>query len=151
MILKSGSGDHQREITLFFPVNRMPPVNDQIFNIQTATASQCRYACLHDGECLLVKYGGAGSQCTGYKSDAEHTILGETVKAWKVVHSGSLIFYIRYVYLSQTITHIDQIHYTIKIENINIYLLMLYRRYQGLASDPNDNSLIEIGRYIFRV
>ncbi len=91
ILLKLGCSASQRE-PWFFPVTRKPQNSDQIFSIQRDTASQCRYVCVHQKDCLEVFYDSARSQCTGYKGDTEVESTGTTAKGWKLVYIGLFVF-----------------------------------------------------------
>ena len=90
MLLESGFAANQRAITWFLPVINKPPASDEVFSIQTASVSQCRYACIHNSECLVVLHNGNQSQCTGYRKDTEGTPIIGGVKGWKLHPAGSL-------------------------------------------------------------
>ena len=91
LLWKSGFGAHEM-CPSFFPLINKPLASEHIFSIQIATASQCRYICIQNEECLAVLYASSGLLCDGYKSASEEKSLTEDEKAWKVVRRGSVTF-----------------------------------------------------------
>jgi len=78
----------QRVNTRLSPVKNRPPDNDQIFDIQTPTDSQCIYNCIQNGKCLAVVYDKRRYLCNGYRSITANQSLTQEQQAWHIIYKG---------------------------------------------------------------
>ena len=76
--------------TWFVPVTQKPVDSDKLFNVQTSTASQCMYVCIHNTRCLLIVYDDTESRCVGYKTQTGKEAVTADEKSWKIFSSGLL-------------------------------------------------------------
>jgi hypothetical protein len=74
------------------PIRMKPPKSHQIFDIQTSTSSHCAYICLQNTKCLLIVYDEYRLLCKGYRTVNTIETVGNTLKAWKVLYKGELLF-----------------------------------------------------------
>ncbi|KAK2144457.1 hypothetical protein LSH36_755g00015 [Paralvinella palmiformis] len=81
----------QRVNTRLSPVKNRPPDNDQIFDIQTPTDSQCIYNCIQNGKCLAVVYDKRRYLCNGYRSITANQSLTQEQQAWHIIYKATLV------------------------------------------------------------
>ncbi|KAK2144456.1 hypothetical protein LSH36_755g00008, partial [Paralvinella palmiformis] len=82
----------QKVNTRLSPVKNRPPDNDQIFDIQTPTDSQCIYNCIQNGKCLAVVYDKRRYLCNGYRSITANQSLTQEQQAWHIIYKDEEIF-----------------------------------------------------------
>ncbi|KAK2139334.1 hypothetical protein LSH36_1860g00013 [Paralvinella palmiformis] len=81
----------QKVNTRLSPVKNRPPDNDQIFDIQTPTDSQCIYNCMQNGKCLAVVYDKGRHLCNGYRSITANQSLTQEQQAWHIIYKAALV------------------------------------------------------------